>query len=155
MQRECPQPEEADIRAQNGDSGLRPWLCENSANAKRNRSRIRILATKFAIGESIAAKLNVRNVRTARGGTWTHVQVGRSSALSTQAWPREAQEAVMATWVKVTTESGETVYVNLDQVARIDRRSGFTYTTIRFGDSRLDAAVTETPEEVFRLQKLT
>jgi hypothetical protein len=73
----------------------------------QNRSRIRILATKFAIGESIAAKLNVRNVRTARGGTWTHVQVGRSSALSTQAWPREAQEAVMATWVKVTTESGE------------------------------------------------
>jgi len=71
----------------------------------QNRSRIRILATKFATGESIAAKLNVRNVRTARGGTWTHVQVGRSSALSTQAWPREAQEAVMATWVKVTTES--------------------------------------------------
>ena len=55
----------------------------------------------------------------------------------------------MATWVKITTESGETVYVNLDQVARIDRRSGFIYTTIRFGDSRLDAAVTETPEEVF------
>jgi hypothetical protein len=25
---------------------------------------------------AIAAKLNERNVRTARGGTWTHVQVG-------------------------------------------------------------------------------
>jgi hypothetical protein len=45
--------------------------------------------------------------------------------------------------------------VNLDQVARIDRRSGFNYTTVRFSDSRLDAAVTETPEEAFRLQKLT
>ena len=33
-------------------------------------------------------------------------------------WPREAQEAVMATWVKVTTESGETVYLNLDQVGQ-------------------------------------
>jgi len=25
---------------------------------------------------AIAAKLNERNVKTARGGTWTHVQVG-------------------------------------------------------------------------------
>ena len=29
-----------------------------------------------AAGERIAAKLNERNVRTARGGVWTHVQVG-------------------------------------------------------------------------------
>jgi hypothetical protein len=27
-------------------------------------------------GQSLAAKLNERNVRTARGGVWTHVQVG-------------------------------------------------------------------------------
>jgi len=32
-----------------------------------------IIATS---ANAIAAKLNERNVRTARGGTWTHVQVG-------------------------------------------------------------------------------
>jgi Recombinase len=30
----------------------------------------------LAEANAIAAKLNERNVRTARGGTWTHVQVG-------------------------------------------------------------------------------
>jgi hypothetical protein len=29
---------------------------------------------------TIATKLNERNVRTARGGVWTHVQVGGNSA---------------------------------------------------------------------------
>jgi hypothetical protein len=30
----------------------------------------------FTSHNAIAAKLNARNARTARGGTWTHVQVG-------------------------------------------------------------------------------
>ena len=38
---------------------------------------------------AIAAKLNERNVRTARGGRWTHVQVGAVlRPFAAQAWPR-------------------------------------------------------------------
>ena len=35
-----------------------------------------IMRAGFTSHNAIAAKLNERNVRTARGGRWTHVQVG-------------------------------------------------------------------------------
>jgi hypothetical protein len=35
-----------------------------------------IIAAGATSHNAIAAKLNERNVRTARGGAWTHVQVG-------------------------------------------------------------------------------
>jgi hypothetical protein len=35
-----------------------------------------IVAAGATSHNAIAAKLNERNVRTARGGAWTHVQVG-------------------------------------------------------------------------------
>jgi DNA invertase Pin-like site-specific DNA recombinase len=60
--------------------------------AKRGRAALKANARRFAANvrpiieeikrsgitshNAIAAKLNERNVRTARGGTWTHVQVG-------------------------------------------------------------------------------
>jgi DNA invertase Pin-like site-specific DNA recombinase len=51
------------------------------ANARRFAANVRpiidqIIAAGATSHNSIAAKLNERNVRTARGGTWTHVQVG-------------------------------------------------------------------------------
>jgi len=51
------------------------------ANARRFAANIRpiideIMAAGATSHNAIAAKLNERNVRTARGGTWTHVQVG-------------------------------------------------------------------------------
>jgi len=42
-----------------------------------------IMAAGTTSHNAIAAKLNERNVRTARGGTWTHVQVGAIFTLST------------------------------------------------------------------------
>jgi DNA invertase Pin-like site-specific DNA recombinase len=52
-----------------------------SANAKRFAANVRPIIEEItragAISlNAIAAKLNERNVKTARGGTWTHVQVG-------------------------------------------------------------------------------
>ena len=60
--------------------------------AKRGTAAVKANAKQFAVNvlpiieeieragftshNAIAAKLNERNVRTARGGTWTHVQVG-------------------------------------------------------------------------------
>jgi DNA invertase Pin-like site-specific DNA recombinase len=51
------------------------------ANARRFAANVRpiideIMRTGATSHNAIAAKLNERNVRTARGGTWTHVQVG-------------------------------------------------------------------------------
>ena len=51
------------------------------ANARRFAANVRpiideIIAAGATSHNAIAAKLNERNVRTARGGTWTHVQVG-------------------------------------------------------------------------------
>src|SRR6516165_10321683 len=52
-----------------------------SANAKRFAANVRpiieeIMRAGVTSHNAIAQKLNERNVRTARGGTWTHVQVG-------------------------------------------------------------------------------
>jgi DNA invertase Pin-like site-specific DNA recombinase len=52
-----------------------------SANARRFAANVRpiieeIMRAGATSHNAIAAKLNERNVRTARGGTWTHVQVG-------------------------------------------------------------------------------
>src|SRR5262249_26895271 len=49
--------------------------------AKRVAANVRPITQEIArrgitSRNAIAAKLNERNVRTARGGTWTHVQVG-------------------------------------------------------------------------------
>ena len=51
------------------------------ANARRFAANVRPIIEKIRrLGaeshNAIAAKLNERNVRTARGGRWTHVQVG-------------------------------------------------------------------------------
>jgi DNA invertase Pin-like site-specific DNA recombinase len=51
------------------------------ANARRFAANVRpiieeIIRTGATSDNAIAAKLNERNVRTARGGKWTHVQVG-------------------------------------------------------------------------------
>jgi DNA invertase Pin-like site-specific DNA recombinase len=51
------------------------------ANARRFAANVRpvideIIAAGATSHNAIAAKLNERNVRTARGGAWTHVQVG-------------------------------------------------------------------------------
>jgi DNA invertase Pin-like site-specific DNA recombinase len=51
------------------------------ANARRFAANVRpiideIIAAGAMSHNAIAAKLNERNVRTARGGAWTHVQVG-------------------------------------------------------------------------------
>jgi DNA invertase Pin-like site-specific DNA recombinase len=51
------------------------------ANARRFAANIRpiieeIMRAGVTSHNAIAAKLNERNVRTARGGEWTHVQVG-------------------------------------------------------------------------------
>jgi DNA invertase Pin-like site-specific DNA recombinase len=51
------------------------------ANARRFATNVRpiideIIRAGATSHNAIAAKLNERNVRTARGGTWTHVQVG-------------------------------------------------------------------------------
>jgi hypothetical protein len=51
------------------------------ANARRFAANVRpiieeIMRAGSTSHNAIAAKLNERNVRTARGGTWTHVQVG-------------------------------------------------------------------------------
>jgi DNA invertase Pin-like site-specific DNA recombinase len=51
------------------------------ANARRFAANVRpiideIMAAGATSHNAIAAKLNERNVRTARGGAWTHVQVG-------------------------------------------------------------------------------
>src|SRR5262249_5669652 len=51
------------------------------ANARRFAANVRpiiaeIIRSGITSHNAIAAKLNERNVRTARGGTWTHVQVG-------------------------------------------------------------------------------
>jgi hypothetical protein len=51
------------------------------ANAERFAANVRpiieeIMRAGATSHNAIAAKLNERNVRTARGGTWTHVQVG-------------------------------------------------------------------------------
>jgi DNA invertase Pin-like site-specific DNA recombinase len=50
------------------------------ANARRFAANVRpiieeIMRAGATSHNAIAAKLNERNVRTARGGTWTHVQV--------------------------------------------------------------------------------
>ena len=50
-------------------------------NARRFAANIRpiieeIMRAGATSHNAIAAKLNERNVRTARGGVWTHVQVG-------------------------------------------------------------------------------
>ena len=52
-----------------------------SANAKRSAANVRpiieeIVRAGATSHNAIAAKLNERNVKTARGGVWTHVQVG-------------------------------------------------------------------------------
>ena len=52
-----------------------------SANARRFAANVRpiideIVRAGATSHNAIAAKLNERNVKTARGGTWTHVQVG-------------------------------------------------------------------------------
>ena len=69
------------------------WGNPNLAEvAKLGREAVKVNARRFAANvqpiiddimrggtinhNAIAAKLNERNVRTARGGTWTHVQVG-------------------------------------------------------------------------------
>ena len=51
------------------------------ANARRFAANVRpiideIIAAGATSHNAIAGKLNERNVRTARGGAWTHVQVG-------------------------------------------------------------------------------
>jgi DNA invertase Pin-like site-specific DNA recombinase len=51
------------------------------ANTRRFAANVRpiieeIMRAGATSANAIAAKLNERNVRTARGGTWTHVQVG-------------------------------------------------------------------------------
>jgi Recombinase len=51
------------------------------ANARRFAANVRpiideIMRAGTTSHNAIAAKLNERNVRTARGGVWTHVQVG-------------------------------------------------------------------------------
>ncbi len=51
------------------------------ANARRFAANVRpiideIMRAGTISHNAIAGKLNERNVRTARGGTWTHVQVG-------------------------------------------------------------------------------
>ena len=51
------------------------------ANARRFAANVRpiieeIMRAGATSHNAIAAKLNERNVRTARGGKWTHVQVG-------------------------------------------------------------------------------
>jgi DNA invertase Pin-like site-specific DNA recombinase len=51
------------------------------ANARRFAANVRpiieeIMRAGATSHNAIAAKLNERNVRTARGGVWTHVQVG-------------------------------------------------------------------------------
>jgi DNA invertase Pin-like site-specific DNA recombinase len=51
------------------------------ANARRFAANVRpiideIVRAGATSHNAIAAKLNERNVRTARGGVWTHVQVG-------------------------------------------------------------------------------
>jgi hypothetical protein len=50
-------------------------------NARRFAANVRpiideIMRAGATSHNAIAAKLNERNVRTARGGVWTHVQVG-------------------------------------------------------------------------------
>jgi len=57
------------------------------ANARRFAANVRpiideIMRAGATSHNAIAAKLNERNVRTARGGVWTHVQVGPSCTLS-------------------------------------------------------------------------
>ena len=52
-----------------------------NANTRRFAANVRpiideIMRAGATSANAIAAKLNERNVRTARGGTWTHVQVG-------------------------------------------------------------------------------
>jgi len=52
-----------------------------SANARRFAANVlpiieEIMRAGASSHNAIAAKLNERNVKTARGGTWTHVQVG-------------------------------------------------------------------------------
>jgi DNA invertase Pin-like site-specific DNA recombinase len=51
------------------------------SNTRRFAANVRpiideIMRAGATSANAIAAKLNERNVRTARGGTWTHVQVG-------------------------------------------------------------------------------
>jgi DNA invertase Pin-like site-specific DNA recombinase len=51
------------------------------ANARRFAANVRpiieeIMRAGATSHNAVAAKLNERNVRTARGGKWTHVQVG-------------------------------------------------------------------------------
>ena len=56
-------------------------LRNGKANARRFAANVRpiideIMRAGATSHNAIAAKLNERNVRTARGGVWTHVQVG-------------------------------------------------------------------------------
>jgi hypothetical protein len=56
----------------------------------------------------------------------------------------------MSAWVRATIDSsGETVYVNLDHAARMERRGpNENYTVIQFLEQRLAATVRESPEEL-------
>ena len=72
------------------------------ANAKRFAANVRpiideIIAAGAKSHTAIAAKLNERNVPTARGGVWTHVQVGAILRLSRSA---ADEEKVMPTLLR-------------------------------------------------------
>jgi DNA invertase Pin-like site-specific DNA recombinase len=72
------------------------------ANAKRFAANVRpiideIIAAGAKSHNAIAAKLNERNVPTARGGVWTHVQVGAILRLSRSA---AYEEKVMPTLLR-------------------------------------------------------
>jgi len=72
------------------------------ANAKRFAANVRpiideIIAAGAKSHTAIAAKLNERNVPTARGGVWTHVQVGAILRLSRSA---AYEEKVMPTLLR-------------------------------------------------------
>src|SRR5215469_13441772 len=85
-------PARASCRSSLAMTSLALYFLQAAKVAKRGRAALKANARRFAANvrpiieeivrsgitshNAIAAKLNERNVRTARGGTWTHVQVG-------------------------------------------------------------------------------
>jgi hypothetical protein len=57
----------------------------------------------------------------------------------------------MSEWVKLTTNQGEPIYVNLDKVATIQRRSDpriKEHTVVTFAEGREDLSVDESPDMI-------
>jgi hypothetical protein len=54
----------------------------------------------------------------------------------------------MATWKRLTKESGTPIDVNMEHVVEIEREAGRTYSVLIFDFARSSLSVKETPDEI-------